>query len=180
MRSKSMFLNVLYNIKCLLAVFFLCFGSIACAAPDLELYGTDGKKYNLNKFIGHGKWTVLNIWGTDCPPCQEEIPELVNFHDNHQDKDAIVLGVAIDFPSYGYADKEEVIQFMDDHLMDFTVLLSDDSVTQKIDAGSLQGLPTTLVYKPDGELAGMQVGTVTAKILETFIAKHSKQKKMNK
>ncbi len=143
----------------------------ANATLDISLYSIDDSKHKLSEYIGHGKWVVLNIWGTRCPPCREEMPELVSFHDRHKDDDAIVLAIAIDFPSYGYARKKEVISFADDYLIDFPILLSDSSITEKIGLGRLEGLPTTYLINPAGDIVGMQVGGVTQKILEDFINK---------
>jgi len=155
-----------------ISVFALLSPRSGLAAPDVWLEGLDDKRYNLNQYIGKGKWTVLNFWGTRCPPCLEEMPELVHFHDDHKDSNAIVVGVAIDFPSFGYARKNEVIAFVDDYLIDYPILLSDASIAEKIGAGMLRGLPTTYLYTPDGELAAMQVGGITRSILETFINKY--------
>lgn len=147
----------------------------AFAAPDVLLEGLDGNRHNLNEYIGKGKWTALNIWGTRCPPCMEEIPELIHFHDDHKDSNAIVVGVAIDFPSYGYARKDQVADFIEEYLVEFPVLLSDASISEKIGAGRLEGLPTTFLYTPEGELVGMQVGGITGNILENFIARYERR-----
>jgi thiol-disulfide isomerase/thioredoxin len=170
-----------------MSLFSLCLkpylGFVAClavilawppviAAPDVWLEGIDGNKHNLNAFIGKGKWTALNIWGARCPPCLEEMPELVHFHDDHKDTKAIVVGVAIDFPSYGYAKRQEVITFMEEHLIDFPVLLSDAGISERIGAGRLEGIPTTYLYTPEGELVAMQIGGVTRNMLEAFIQKY--------
>lgn len=101
------------------------------------------------------------------------MPELVRFHDEHKNKDAIVVGVAIDFPSYGYAKKDEVTSFADDYLIDFPIFLSDSNITTKIELGRLEGLPTTYMFNPDGDVVGMQVGGITGKILEDFIKKNT-------
>lgn len=139
--------------------------------PELQLEGLDGNKHAISEYIGHDKWLVLNIWGTRCPPCREEMPELVMFHDEHEDDDAIVIGIAVDFPSYGYAKKQEVIDFSEDYFIDFTLFLSDARVTEKLGLGLLEGLPTTYVISPTGDVIGMQVGGITKKILEDFINK---------
>jgi thiol-disulfide isomerase/thioredoxin len=159
-------------ILCLLTQFAANAGSL----PDISLEGLDGGNHKISKYIGHGQWVVLNIWGTRCPPCRDEIPELVNFHDEYKSKDGIVLGIAIDFPSYGYAKKDEVIAFSDDYLIDFPNLLSDATVTEKLGLGRLEGLPTTFIFDPEGKVVGTQVGGITKKILEDFINK-LKQKK---
>ena len=157
----------------LIIPFLLSLASInSYASLDISLKDINDSQHKLSEYIGHGKWVVLNIWGTRCPPCREEIPELVRFHDEHKDKDAIVVGIAIDFPSYGYANKDEVFAFADDYFIDFPLLLSDSSITEKIGLGRLQGLPTTYLFNPDGKIIGMQVGGITQQILEDFIRKN--------
>jgi thiol-disulfide isomerase/thioredoxin len=159
---------------CVLVLTCLC-PPLALATPDVLLAGVDGDKHNLNQYIGKGKWTVLNIWGTRCPPCLEEIPELIHFHDEHKDTKAIVVGIAIDFPSYGYAKRKEVLEFINEHLVDFPVLLSDASISEQIGVGILEGLPTTYLYTPEGDLVGMQIGGITGNILEAFIDRYEKK-----
>ena len=159
------------RINLILLCLLLPFATYSSASMDLSLYATDNNEYKLSKYIGHGQWVVLNIWGTRCPPCREEVPELVSYHDEHQDKDSIVVSIAIDFPSYGYAKKDEVITFSDDYLIDFPIFLSDSAVTEKLGLGRLEGLPTTYIFDPKGKVVGTQVGGITKKILEDFIDK---------
>jgi len=49
---------------------------------DFSLQDTQGKQRSLSEF--RGKWVVLNYWATWCPPCLEEIPDLVLFHERHK------------------------------------------------------------------------------------------------
>lgn len=162
----------IFRINLILIFLFTILSGNAYASLDISLKSIDDSQHKLSEYIGHGKWVVLNIWGTRCPPCRKEMPELVRFHDKHQNKDAIVLGIAIDFPSYGYAKQAEVISFADDYFIDFPILLSDSSITKKIGLGRLEGLPTTYMFNPDGDVVGMQVGGITLKILEDFIEKN--------
>jgi thiol-disulfide isomerase/thioredoxin len=172
--SCDFFHHAAYRLKYLLICACL-WPHLALATPDVVLEGLDGKRHNLGEYIGQGKWTAVNIWGVGCPPCLEEMPELIHFHDQHKNSKAIVVGVAIDFPSYGYANKEEVKAFVAEYLVDFPVLLSDAGISEQIGVGILEGLPTTYLYTPDGEIVGMQVGAITGSILETFIANYEKK-----
>jgi len=139
------------------------------SAGKIRLQGLDGRQHALGEFLGKGKWTLVNIWGPDCPPCKDEIPELVLFHEEHKDTNARVLGIAIDFPSFGYANKQAVEKFVEDYLVEFPVLLSDSGISRKLGAGVLEGLPTTFMFTPDGRLVAKQVGAVTREIIEKFI-----------
>lgn len=170
--SKSLISNNKIPVNLVLTVCLLLFANIS-SAKSVMLEGVDGEQHAVNKYIGKGKWTVLNLWGTNCPPCREEMPDLVQFHDTHKDSDAIVVGIAIDFPSYGYAKKEAVVAFADDFLIDFPLLLSDSYVTEKMGLGRLEGLPTTFLYNPNGKLVAKQVGGITKAIIENFIKNYN-------
>lgn len=164
-------MNATIRLNLIILCFLTHFSASAVTLPNISLDGVDHSKHNISEYIGRGQWVVLNIWGTRCPPCREEIPELVNFHDEYKNEDAVVLGIAIDFPSYGYAKKDEVIAFSDDYFIDFPILLSDATITEKLGLGRLEGLPTTFIFDPEGIVVGTQVGAVTKKILEDFINK---------
>lgn len=164
-------ISVKNRLSLIILYLLLTYAANSSASMELPLQATDNNEYKLSKYIGHGQWVVLNIWGTRCPPCREEVPELVSYHDEHQDKDSIVVSIAIDFPSYGYAKKDEVIAFSDDYLIDFPILLSDSTITEKLGLGRLKGLPTTYIFDPEGKIVGTQVGGITKKILEDFIDK---------
>lgn len=48
---------------------------VGARAPDFELTTIDGKKFKLSE--QRGKTVLVNFWGTWCPPCEREMPELV-------------------------------------------------------------------------------------------------------
>ena len=154
------------------SVVFSLIQSSTSYAADIRLDNLEGEKQNISEYIGKGKWTVLNIWGPKCPPCRAEMPDLVQFHDAHQDSDAIVVGIAIDFPSYDYANKQQVQAFANEYMIDFPILLSDGNITERLGLGELEGLPTTYLYTPEGKLAAMQVGAISRTILESYIARY--------
>ena len=109
----------MFHLATVLLFSTLIFHSSLYAKPDIALEGLDEQQHKLSEFIGNGQWTVLNIMGATCPPCLEEIPELVFFHEDHHQKNASVVAIAIDFPSYGYANKPQVQQFADANMVNF-------------------------------------------------------------
>ena len=150
-------------------------GATIAADKDPLLTNIQGGQQRLSDYLGKGKWVLFNVWGPKCPPCLEEVAELVSFHDDHQDKDAIVVSLALDFPSFGYAKAGEVKTFIDEYFVNFTVLLGDAELAQQATGERLLGTPSTYLYDPAGKLAAVQVGTVTQEIVEDFMANYSAQ-----
>jgi len=147
-------------------VFMVLFAVTGVAEPvDYSLPDVNGKKHSLADY--RGKWVIVNYWATWCPPCQEEIPDLVEFHDRHKDDDAVVIG--INFEDIG---EEQLSAFVDSFLISYPVLRSEPLAVTPL--GAVPGLPTTFIVAPDGSPVARQVGPVTGKQLEDYIARKKK------
>lgn len=164
------------NKPILLLLFILSLTSQVAhgTGDDPLLKNLQGGEERLSDYLGKGKWVLFNIWGPKCPPCLEEVSELVSFHDAHMDKDAIVVSLALDFPSFGYAKADQVATFVDEYFVNFTVLLGDANLAEQVTGERLLGTPSTFLYNPAGELAAIRVGTVTQEMAEYFMQKGSK------
>ena len=134
----------------------------ALAANSFMLKDTEGKKHTLTQY--KGKWVIVNYWATWCPPCLEEVPDLVALYDSRKNKDVMVIGVVFDYQS-----AKEVADYVDDMLMSYPIVLGDDEVTKQI--GSAEVLPTSYIYNPRGELVKTKRGLVTKQYLEAFMAR---------
>ncbi len=145
------------------------------ASPDVTLNDVQGKPHHFKEYIGRGHWTILSVWGPRCPPCIDEMPELQKFHDAHKNatgkRKAIVLGVAVDFPSFGPARRDEVIRLADSYLINFPLLLGDQEVFTRFAGADLLGVPTTVIYDPKGAIVARHTGLVTQAMLERFIGR---------
>ena len=139
----------------------LVFGANIQAEPaEFSLPDMEDKQHKLSDY--RGKWVVVNYWATWCPPCLTEIPELVDFHEDHKDKDAVVLGV--NFEDIGL---KGLKRFSEEYFMNYPVLRSKPAASSAL--GIIPGLPTTYLVSPQGEVVARQVGPVTAKLITDFI-----------
>ena len=104
----------------------------------------------------------VNYWATWCPPCLEEVPDLVALYDSRKNKDVVVIGVVFDFDS-----EKEVFDYVDDMLMSYPIVLGDEEVKAQI--GNADALPTTSGFTPRGELVNIKRGLVTKQYLESLM-----------
>ena len=147
--------------RTLLAACFLLF-SLGVASNEFTLEDTQGKTHRLADY--RGKWVLVNFWATWCPPCLDEIPELISLHNAHHDKDLVVIGIAMDSGS-----TKKVTDFAHAHGISYPIVMGDRKVTAQI--GSVDVLPVSYLYNPNGEPASYQAGEVTRASVEAFINK---------
>ncbi len=143
----------------LLVVFLLSLQTISYAANSFVLKDMTGKKHTLAEY--KGKWVIVNYWATWCPPCLEEVPDLVALYDSRKNKDLVILGVAFD-----YQNSKEVSDYVNDMLISYPIVLGDDEVMKQI--GFSDTLPTSYIYNPRGELIKVKHGLVTKRYLESI------------
>ena len=144
----------------LLSLTFAITGQLAVADTNFLLKDTAGTQHQLSNY--KGKWVLVNYWATWCPPCLEEVPDLVNLYDHRKKKDLMVLGVVFDYKSV-----KDVNDYVDDMLMSYPIILGDDAVSTQI--GSAEVLPTTFIYNPKGELVKIKRGLITKQYIEKII-----------
>lgn len=116
-------------------------------APDL-----DGRPVSLAAL--RGKVVIVNFWATWCPPCREEIPDLIALQKKYTDS-LQIIGVAQDSGSL-----EDVRRFAAEHGMNYPTVLSTPEIETLFPGVS--ALPTTFVLDREGRLAQKHVGMLNA------------------
>lgn len=138
-----------------------------------EMKDVNGTTVQLEEQLGKGKWTLVMIWATDCAICRQEKPRISAFHDKHKDKDAEVIGIALD----GFAQVDAVKDYLQAHQPSFPNYVAELSALslnyQAATGESLRGTPTYLLFNPKGELVANNPGPVRPSALEAFIARNS-------
>ncbi|PPC86478.1 MAG: thioredoxin [Methylotenera sp.] len=165
MLAKNLF-SWLITIFVLFSLNSTVYAADTLVRKNFTLKDTAGKKHTLSQY--KGKWVIVNYWATWCPPCLEEVPDLVALYDSRKNKDLMLLGVVFD-----YKDTTEVAEYVDDMLMSYPIVLGDDDVVKQI--GSAEVMPTTYIYNPRGVLVKTKRGLVTKAYLEDLISNHPKK-----
>ena len=146
------------NLRGIFLILALSWIGVAPAAENFTLTDAQGKSHSLAGY--RGKWVIVNFWATWCPPCLEEIPDLVAIKESR--KDVEVIGIAMEFQ-----DARQVMQFAEGMFVNYPIVLGDRKISQSI--GQVDGLPTTFIYDPQGRLAERHVGKITRKQMERTI-----------
>ena len=115
-----------------------------------------------------GKWVLVNFWATWCPPCLEEIPDLIALYEAHRNKDLAVIGVALD------STKDSVVEFVAKKKVSYPIVLGDYDLASQV--GDVEALPTSYLYDPAGKLVSYQQGKVTRASVESYIRSKSTRK----
>lgn len=114
-------------------------------------YTHDGLEVNQDIFAEAGL-TMVNIWGTFCSPCIDEMPDLAELSKEYEEKDVQIIGIMCDV----YAPENEDAQAIIDATgADYThLILSEDLYNNYL--YQVQSVPTTVFVDRDG----LQVGNI--------------------
>ena len=133
---------------------------VGAQAADFKVTDTTGKTHSLSGY--KGKWVLVNYWATWCPPCLEEIPDLIALHETKKNN-LVVIGVAMDYKS-----AKQVTDFAEGLLVTYPIVLGTPKIVSQI--GPMQGLPTTYLFNPEGKMVAHQVGALTREAVESYIS----------
>jgi peroxiredoxin len=125
----------------------------------LDFYLEDINQQMLRLSDYRGQWVVVNYWATWCPPCREEIPDLVRLHTENDT--VTVIGISEEL-----LDPAKLKAFIKTYAMPYPIIpnfIGRQDKQAQIDLKAhfpLRGLPTTYVVNPEGKLARKIVGPV--------------------
>jgi thiol-disulfide isomerase/thioredoxin len=127
-------------------------------AGDWKLKDKDGAQYTLSGL--HDKWVLVNFWAPWCPPCLQEMPDLDALQQRH--KDLQVIGVAV-----MYGSRKEVMDIVNKQSISYPIVFGNEDTAG--DFGGLEGMPTSFLYSPTGNLVGHHQGILTQYEVEQAI-----------
>ncbi len=123
----------------------------------------DGKDFSFAD-VTKGKVVLLNFWGTWCPPCRMEIPDLVKLSKNLAGKDFLMIGIALERNPTSALKKVE--NFAKSQNMPYYLFIdSSNDIVRRY--GGINAVPTTYIIGKDGKIAETIVGM---RDYDTFLA----------
>ena len=127
--------------------------------PSFETETIDGEKVTDKIFQGN-KVTMVNVWGTFCSPCINEMPDLEKLSEAYKEKGVRVIGIVSDtYDIYSKENLPDMIQEAKDIItqtgVTYTNLLPSASLNKaKLDI--IFSVPTTYFLDENGEIIGIE------------------------
>lgn len=109
----------------------------------------------------HGRVVLVNFWATWCPPCREEIPELIELSKRYKDK-LQIIGVSMDD-----APASEVREFAKQIGINYAVVMGSGAI--EAEYGGVPALPTSFVISPEGRVVQKHAGLYPIGVYDTEI-----------
>jgi thiol-disulfide isomerase/thioredoxin len=131
-------------------------GELAVAAEVVDFPTLEGDTASLADYSG--QVVVLNLWGTWCPPCRREIPDLVELQDRIEPRGGTVIGLAVDS-----GEPSSIRDFAEDFGVNYPIWYGQGQ--EVVSHYRAMGYPTTLLIDREGVIRERRLGPQTAESL---------------
>jgi thiol-disulfide isomerase/thioredoxin len=136
------------------------FASNAGAMPPFLVSDVEG--HVLSSAQWRGRVVIVNFWATWCPPCREEIPEMIDLANRYGDRLQIV-GVSEDDD----ATPEEVLEFAHNQKINYPIVMGSNGLSKEY--GGVPALPTSFLVDTSGRVVQKHVGLYPASVYDREI-----------
>ena len=118
--------------------------------PEIEFNDADGMPRTLSDF--EGKYVLLNVWATWCPPCRKELPDLQRLQEQLGGDQFHVIALSTD------AGRLSSVQQLYEELDLSTNEIFIDEAGSAMRSLGIFAMPTTLLIDPQGQEIGRKPG----------------------
>lgn len=140
---------------------------------DFDLVDVNGKK--ISKADLNGRVAIVDIWGTWCPPCRQEIPAFVKLQDKYSQWGFQMVGLNQERGPSEEANIKTVQDFTANNSVNYPCAIITDEILAQLP--EFQGYPTTLFIDHHGKVRMKSVGfheyEFMAEAVETLLKEQS-------
>jgi thiol-disulfide isomerase/thioredoxin len=133
----------------------------------------DGGKTVKFSELTKGKVVFLNFWGTWCPPCRKELPDIARISKEMGGKDFVVIGIALERGDDVAENIKKVADFSAKNDLGYINFIDSKRELQKV-YGGIRAVPTTFIIDKNGKIGLAHEGMDS---YDGFMAKINKVKK---
>lgn len=119
---------------------------------DFTSWSLDGTEVTQDIFA-EADLTMVNIWGTFCGPCIDEMPELGELSREYEGKGVQIVGMLCDVYEPGGEKAEKALEIIGATKADYTHIVASDDLLRGT-LGTVQAVPTTVFLDKEGKQVG--------------------------
>lgn len=108
--------------------------------------------------FSQSKLTLVNIWGTYCPPCIKEMPDLQLLYEELKSKNVNLIGIMVDVSES--ENKELAKNILKDNNVQFINIIPNEDLNVQL-INKVPAVPTTYLINQEGYVIGGIVGSRT-------------------
>jgi thiol-disulfide isomerase/thioredoxin len=132
------------------------------AGPMPPFLVNDVEGHVLSTAEWRGKVVIVNFWATWCPPCREEIPEMIELANRFKDR-LQIIGISEDDD----ATPDEVRDFARDAKINYPIVMGSSGISAEY--GGVPALPTSFLVNTEGQVVQKHVGLFPAEVYDREI-----------
>lgn len=121
-------------------------------------FNKNGVETTFSEFL-NGKPAFLNFWGTWCPPCRKEIPDIIEI--SNENSDLVVVGIALEKPADLLGKRRGVEEYGSAKGLTYVNFIINPNIERDLIMayGGINAVPTTYMLKNDGSVSDKIVGS---------------------
>lgn len=167
MKKNTKLLLILSTAATLAGVATFLFPPPSSLPPETEFVLLDGKKITLESL--RGRPVLVSFWATTCPPCVEELPDLVQLYKDWHPQGFEMIAVAMP-----YDPPIRVQEFVRKHAVPYPVALDVQGVVTSA-FGGVPYMPTAFLIAPDGKTELSYTGRLDIAKVRRIISRYLKE-----
>ena len=134
---------------------------------DFSLTSTENTTVSKSDFVG--KVLVVDIWGTWCPPCREEVPHFVRLQEELGDQGLQMVGINYENASDADESISKIAEFTKNTPINYPLLIGTSEVQAQVP--NFEGYPTTIFIDRAGNVRLTLVGARSERELRGIITR---------
>lgn len=152
------------GISMLLLAVMMVSPQTSVSGPVINAKALDGTEISSRNLAG--KAYIVNFFASWCPPCRQEVPDMVELQKKYSKDGFTFIGV-------GFRDEEQSISdFIWEYGINYPVMIGDQAMISTFGdyiPGGLQAIPVSFVIGRDGSLITVAQGFQNREALEQLI-----------
>ena len=139
-------------------------------APEFSAKSVQGGAVSSRTLAGKGY--IVNFFGSWCPYCRKEIPDMAALQEKYEKKGFTFIGMA-------YRDNEQSMpDFIREQGINYPIVMADEAILDSYErhvSGGVRSVPALFAINRDGRLLSVIIGAQTQEEFERIITETMKK-----